>query len=61
MNIFTPGQNGSFATEIPCHVRFHPDSYQTADIAGGPFRAKGGRRLTDDIRPRRLAQRPNLT
>jgi hypothetical protein len=21
------------------HVRFHPDSYQTADIAGGPFRA----------------------
>src|SRR3984893_3041375 len=22
------------------HVRFHPDSYQTADIAGGPFRGK---------------------
>src|SRR5258705_8004386 len=23
-------------------VRFHPDSYQTADIAGSPFRAKTG-------------------
>src|SRR6266566_1680234 len=35
---------GSFATKLdrPRHVRFPPVSDRTADIAGGPFRAKGG-------------------
>src|SRR5450759_3582288 len=35
---------GSIATEIgsPRHVRSPSDSDQTADVAGGPVRAKGG-------------------
>jgi hypothetical protein len=34
-------RNGSIATEMSCtrDVRFPPNSDQTADIAGGPFRA----------------------
>jgi hypothetical protein len=35
---------GSFSTELGCprHVRFTPDSDRTADIVGGPFRARLG-------------------
>jgi hypothetical protein len=31
--------SSEFEIDFPHHVRFAPDSDQTADIAGGPFRA----------------------
>jgi hypothetical protein len=39
-------RNGSSATKLgwPCHVRYSPDSDRTADIDGGPVRAKPGSR-----------------
>jgi hypothetical protein len=35
---------GSFSTELGCprHVRFTPDSDRTADVVGGPLRARLG-------------------
>jgi hypothetical protein len=38
-----PGSNSEVGARNR-HVRFPPDSYQTADIAGGPVRANGRRR-----------------
>jgi hypothetical protein len=37
-------RDGSFSTEMACpsHVCFPPDSDHSADIWGGPFRAKTG-------------------
>jgi hypothetical protein len=42
VHVFT--QPGSFSTEWSCprHVRFAPDSDQTADMASGPVRAMNG-------------------